>query len=115
MPSPATGEKKHQAPEQAGAYQLESCFAKEVLEILIEFIWKYSPAIKLAKSLLSCLTQTVASRSRGVILSLCSAVLRHIWVLCLAQGSMVQKIHECTEATTVQCHKDGLGFGEFVI
>jgi len=43
--------------------------------------------------LLGCTRQGVASRSREVILPLCSTLVRHIWVLCPEPNSPVQERH----------------------
>jgi len=62
---------------------LESSFAEKALEVLVASRLSMSQpralAARKAISLPGCIRQIIASRSVEVILSLCSALLRHIW------------------------------------
>ncbi|KAK4831841.1 hypothetical protein QYF61_019599 [Mycteria americana] len=69
-----------------GTTQLESCFAEKEQGVLVDtkLTTRQQCALvaKAANTLLGCLRQSTASRSRELILPLCSALLRHLecWV-----------------------------------
>jgi len=73
---PATGEEQPQAPLQAGADLLESSSAERDLGVLVgdqvTMSQQCALVAKKANGLLGCIRRTVASRSREVLLPLCS-------------------------------------------
>ena len=80
MPSPAPGEELPLAPAQAEDDLLEGSFAEKALGVLVDteltMIQQCALAEKKAKGTLGCIRQSVASRSREVILPLCSALVK---------------------------------------
>ncbi|GAB0181605.1 mitochondrial enolase superfamily member 1 [Grus japonensis] len=68
---------------------------------------RYAHVAKVATSLLGCIRLGIASRSREVIHPLCSALARHVWVLCPELGSPVQERRGHAGASSVKGHKDG--------
>lgn len=49
---------------------------------------------KKTNSLVGCIQKHVAQRSKGVILPLFSALMRHFWVLCPSLGSPTEERHK---------------------
>lgn len=68
--------------------------------------WKHIPAAKKANSLLGCISQRAASTARELILPLCSAVLRHIWVAVPSAELLVQERHGLPRVSPVKGHRD---------
>lgn len=67
---------------------------------------KHVLAAKKANSLLGCISQRAASTARELILPLCSAVLRHIWVAVPSAGLLVQERHGLPGVSPVKGHRD---------
>ena len=78
-----------------GATQLEGNLAEKALGILVDTTLNMSQqcalAAKKANGILGCIRQSIASRSREVILPLCSALVRLSTVPCPVLGSSVRE------------------------
>ena len=88
MQSPALVEEQPRAPMHAGVTLPESSFAEKDLGVLADTKLKMSQpctlAAKKANSNFGCIRQSIASRSREVILPLCSALVR-LYLECWVQ------------------------------
>ena len=66
-----------------GTNQVESSFVEKALGIRVDSTLTMSQqralTAKKANSLLDCIRESIASRSRALIFSLCSALVRHFW------------------------------------
>ncbi|KAK4828691.1 hypothetical protein QYF61_000529 [Mycteria americana] len=94
------------APAQPGGDWLERSFVEKDLEFLVDnkliMSQKCAFVAKKANGLLSCIRLSIASRSREVILRLCSALVRHIWSAGPSAGlPPVQERHGHSGATTM--------------
>ncbi|KAK4824956.1 hypothetical protein QYF61_021644 [Mycteria americana] len=78
--SPAHGWEQPQAPGQAGCTQLDRSFAEKDLKVLVDISLNMSQQCVLANSVLGCIRRTVTSRSRMVILPVCSVLHLDYWV-----------------------------------
>ena len=68
--------------QRVGAEHLESGFVEKGLGVYkpkLSMSQQYTVAAKQANSILVCIRKSISSRSRDVILLLCSALVRHIW------------------------------------
>ena len=80
MQSPAPGEEQPHAQIYPAATQLESSFAEKDLGVLVDTKLNTSQqcvlVTKVANGILGCIRESIASRSREVILLLCSVLVR---------------------------------------
>jgi len=73
---PAPGKEEPQAPVQAGADLLESSSVERDLGVLVDNKLTMSQQCALANGIPGCIKRSVASRTREVLLPLCSALVR---------------------------------------
>lgn len=79
------------------ANPLKAALQKGLLWLLVDKLNVGQPCALVTKktnSPVGCIRNYVAHRSKGDILSLFSALMRHVWVLCSSLGSPIEERHK---------------------